>query len=352
MSINKRLTRLASLAQIRFADHACAYPIASFAECSFLSSPSSLSSSFITLNERVGGSQRFSIINGLDEVLTGCGFISTGGVHVQKIPLNVTVRDIEYLDHSASTNERPLYALLVEVEEEVDMSGHDDDGFTDLERYEHRKDKNFRRMEDVIDSDLRGHEDEFQDWADTIQRTDYLEINMDLGRCPNQTETKHEIWLVEAKNWSVLNKFSMNKDEYCTTIKFLHLTEDETEQERAERYAQGDYAPLTRTFLAVGTSQVDSDGDETPAIGRILLYNVVETKTKKDKEEKGEKGENVEEDKGLEDNIAASTVHLSLAHEKESRLGPVSAMNSLDCGSNIYLVVGAGSQVSNWCLRL
>ena len=247
--------------KVRFADHTCASPVAGFAEVPFLPSASG-TSSFVTVSERVGGSQRLTAVGGLDEILKGNGYI-TSGVHVRKVPLGVTVRKIEYLDHEASTNRRPLYVLLVSVDEEVDMSGHDDDGLTDQERYEARLDKNRQVLEDQINSDLKGHDDEFQDWVEEYRRTDYLELNSYLGRCPNYTETKHEVWLVEGTTWLVLQKISMKDEEHATCVELVKLTEEEAAQERAEREAAGNFNVPSRVFLVVGTSTVSEAGGES-----------------------------------------------------------------------------------------
>lgn len=246
--------------KVRFSDHTCASPVAGFAEVPFLPSAST-SSSFVTVSERVGGSQRLSAIGGLDEIMKGKGYI-TSGVHIRKIPLGVTVRKIVYLDHKASTSRRPLYVLLVSVDEEVDMSAHDDDGLTEQERYEARLDQNRKVLEDQINSDLRGHDDEFQDWVEKYTRTDYLQVNSDLGRCPNFTTTKHEIWLMEGTNWTVLQKISMEDEEHSTCVQLIKLTEDEAAQQRAEREAAGNFSVPSRDFVAVGTSTVSEAGGE------------------------------------------------------------------------------------------
>ena len=66
--------------------------------------------------------------------------------------------------------------------------------------------------------------------------------------------------------------------------------------------------------------------EEAPAVGRILLYNIV-----------------VGKPEGADGPPAVS---LSLEHERASKLGPVSSLASLDCGESIHLIVGAGNQVS------
>jgi len=273
----------------------------------------------------VGGSQRFSAIGGLDEIMKGKGYI-TSGVHIRKIPLGVTVRKIVYLDHKASTSRRPLYVLLVSVDEEVDMSAHDDDGLTEQERYEARLDQNRKVLEDQINSDLRGHDDEFQDWVEKYTRTDYLQVNSDLGRCPNFTTTKHEIWLMEGTNWTVLQKISMEDEEHSTCVQLIKLTEDEAAQQRAEREAAGNFSVPSRDFVAVGTSTVSEAGEEAPATGRVLLYDIVVGKS--------------------EGADKPPRVSLSLQHEKASKVGPVSSLASLNCGESIHLIVGAGNHVS------
>ena len=70
----------------------------------------------------------------------------------------------------------------------------------------------------------------------------------------------------------------------------------------------------------------------------FVLTQSLAAESSEDKETKIEDEEGKKKQKKI--------VSLSLVHEKESRLGPVSAINALDCGSSIYLIVGAGSQIS------
>ena len=63
-------------------------------------------------------------------ILPGCG------ISIEKIPLGIKVRHIEYVDDlTVSTATHPVYALLMSREVDVDQSHLIDDGLTP----EHRK---------------------------------------------------------------------------------------------------------------------------------------------------------------------------------------------------------------------
>lgn len=83
---------------------------------------------------------------------------------IEKIPLGVTVRQIEYVDDpTVSTAAHPVYALLISREVDVDQSHLIDDGLTVEQRKEIKDEKDNKRMAKQVEADLGGF-DVDQEW--------------------------------------------------------------------------------------------------------------------------------------------------------------------------------------------
>jgi hypothetical protein len=162
--------------------------------------------------------------------------LAGGGMHVKKIPLGVTVRKIVFLDESAiSTNHHPVYALIVSMDEEVDNSAMDDDGLTMQERDEKKIQEANHRLDRLVDADLKGHEHDFHEWVETIDREDFLDNKKELGLTPPGVRTKYQVWLMDAADWTVFQKIPMAEDDVAQCISVVRLTEDEDDLQKKAR---------------------------------------------------------------------------------------------------------------------
>ena len=375
--------------KVKFCPPGALLPVTSFTTCPQSNTSSVGSQGFLTVHERLGNSQKFTVWGGLDEVLTGCGYLAGGGMHVKKIPLGVTVKKMCYVDHpEVSTPQHPIYVLLVATEKRVDLSKFDDDGLTSTERYELRLEEARVNLERKINNDLRGHEYEFHEWVEAIKHQDFLEIDHKLGRCPPSVKERNEIWLVDAgQDWKVIQKLPLDNGVRANCVELVTLTEDEDEVTRTAREATMNFNPPTTSFIGIGTGVVDNDGEETTAKGKVYLFGVVkneivkeeeeEEDTKKKKEGGGEgkdgeggeegkdgegkevEGKEVEEKDGKgekekaakdqqDDGYWKSTggMKLVLRYQKEIRLGPVTALATIENEGKKSLIVGAGQEVT------
>jgi len=280
-------------------------------------------SGFLTLHERIGriGSQRLTLYSGLDDVFSPHGVLPGGGICVQKVPLGVTVRHIEFIDDaSVSTSSRPIYVMLISREIEADQSYLNDDGLSPEERQRIKEEKEAARIKKQVEADLGGFDIE-QEWVEEIEREDCFEVDRNLGFAPLIPQRKYEVWLVDASSqFSVLDKYELNDFEHGTALKSLFLT---------NVMEDSDETPVKSLFVSVGTSFIDQDGEDLASKGRILLFQV--------KKAKG-KGQGVDR--------RHTPLHLNLKSEKEITVGPVTSLSSLKSEDTYRVVVGAGAEVT------
>lgn len=279
---------------------------------------------FLTLHERIGriGSQRLTLYSGLYDVFSPHGVLPGGGICVQKIPLGVTVRHIEFIDDSSvSTSSRPIYVMLISREIEADQSYLNDDGLSPEERQRIKEEKEAARVKKQVEADLGGFDME-QEWVEEIEREDCFEVDQDLGFAPTIPQRKYEVWLVDASSqFSVLDKYELNEFEHGTCLKSLFLT---------NVIEDSDEVPEKSLFVCVGTSFIDQDGEDLASKGRLLLFQIKKAKAKS---------------RGVVDRNAPP-LHLNLRSEKEITVGPVTSLSSLKSEDIYRVVLGAGAEVT------
>lgn len=277
---------------------------------------------FLTLHERIGriGSQRLTLYSGLYDVFSPRGVLPGGGICVQKVPLGVTVRHIEFIDDaSVSTSYRPIYVMLISREIEADQSYLNDDGLSPEERQRIKDEKEAARVKKQVEADLGGFDIE-QEWVEEIEREDCFEVDRKLGFAPSIPQRKYEVWLVDASSeFSVLDKYELDDFEHGTALKSLFLT---------NVIEDSDETPEKSLFVSVGTSFIDQDGEDLASKGRVLLFQV--KKSKKNQRIDGR----------------LAPLHLNLRSEKEITVGPVTSLSSLKSEDTYRVVVGAGAEVT------
>jgi cleavage and polyadenylation specificity factor subunit 1 len=120
-----------------------------------------------------------------------------GGISVQKVPLGVTVRQIQYIsDTSISTPTHPLYAMLISKEVATDQSYLFDDGITAEVQAKLKEEKEKEKIKRQVEADLGGFDLE-QEWVEEIEREDCFEIEKKYGGAPALETQKYEIWVSE-----------------------------------------------------------------------------------------------------------------------------------------------------------
>ena len=338
--------------KVRFGAPGSPLPVTSFSTCSQANTSTVGKQGFLTVHERIGNSQKFTVWGGLDEVLTGCGYLAGGGMHVKKIPLGVTVKKICYIDDArSSTPANPFYVLIVSSEARIDQSKFDDDGFTPAERYESRLEEARVNLEKQINHDLRGHEYEFHEWVEVIRHNDFLEVDASLGRCPPLIKERNEIWLVDAgEDWKVVQKLRLDNGIRANCVELVTLSVDEDEVTRTAREATMNFKAPTKTFVGIGTAIVDNDGEETTAKGKVLLFDIDKNEDWGDEETKADDGDEKgnKDDKDEDEDFWKSTGRkkMLLHYQKEIRLGPVTALATIENEGKKCLIVGAGQEVT------
>jgi len=131
----------------------------------------------------------------LSDVFTTHGLLPGGGLSVKKIPLGVTVRQIEYVsDPAVSTPAHPVYALLISRELDSDLSHLNDDGLSPEQRQEAKEEKERRRRAKQVEADLGGFDME-QEWVEEIERDDCFEIEKRYGGAPPIPKSVYEVWV-------------------------------------------------------------------------------------------------------------------------------------------------------------
>jgi len=152
---------------------------------------------FLTLHERIGrgGSQRLTMFTGLSDIFTSHGLLPGGGLSVQKVPLGVTVRSIQFLDDvSLSTVSHPIYALLISREKQGDQSHLSDDGRSSLERRLAKEEREKEKIRRQVEADLGGFDVE-QEWVEEIERDDCFFVERKYGGAPSIPTLVYELWV-------------------------------------------------------------------------------------------------------------------------------------------------------------
>ena len=160
------------------------------------------------------------------DLVNSHGLFPGGDVFVEKIPLGVTVRRIQFIDDSAtSSGEHPLYSVLVSRELEEDLSSLNDDGLSQEERQKMRDEKENAKIKRQVEADLGGFDIE-QEWVEEIEREDCFKIATELGGAPPVPKRAYSLWLVDAAHgWIVVDSYELGEFEHATTMQVMSLTE-------------------------------------------------------------------------------------------------------------------------------
>jgi len=311
-----------------------ARPVGSF--CTGMIKSLEVSSSiFMTLHERIGrvGSQRLTVFGGISNFFSPLGIMPGGGYCVEKIPMGVTVHRVQFIDDkTVSTNDHPLYVVLISREMEVDQSGLNDDGLSPEERRRIKDEKEEVKIKRQVEADLGGFDIE-QEWVEEIERENVFEVNTSLGGAPPIRKSAYSLWIVDASNnWDPVDSYELGEFEHGLTMKVMYLTEINVEP--GSNSAIGENVGTDNLFVTVGTGIVDADGEDVSAKGRVLLFEV-----------KREDAESLA--------AGAQIAELSLVHEKEILHGPVTSLSCLTTEGRSRLVIGAGADVNveQWGMR-
>lgn len=157
------------------------------------------------------------------------GLLPGGGFCLEKIPLGVTVRRIEFIDDATVSSQGCcLYAMLVSRELEVDMSQLNDDGMAPEERERLEKEKEAAKISRQVQADLGGFDVE-QEWVEEIEREDCFEIDKELGGAPPLLQCSYALWIVDAaNNFSVVDSYELGEFDHGMTMRVMSLTEVST----------------------------------------------------------------------------------------------------------------------------
>lgn len=300
-------------------------PIAGFCSGFPLNSQKS-HSGFITVHERIGrvGSQRLTLCNGLSDVFTTHGILTGKGTCVEKIPLGVTVRRIEYIDDPSISNvAHPIFAMLVSREVDVVQSNLINDGLTEQQRNQLKEEKERQKMAKQVEADLGGFDIEHE-WVEQIERDDCFEIEKRYGGAPSIPQSRYELWVIDSSNWEILDTFQFDEFEHGMTMKSLSLSDIPPDMTGSSNNADDDMFHDEVPFLAVGTGVIDEDGEDVSSRGRIILFQLRRTG----------------------DRTAKFELELHFLYDKEISLGPVTALNGLTCEGKSRLIVGAGAEIT------
>lgn len=138
----------------------------------------------------------------------------------------MTVRQVQFIDDaSVSSAARPLYALLISREIEVDQGLLDDDGLGPEERQKIKDEKEKEKTLRQVEADLGGFDVE-QEWVEEIERDDYFEVDTTLGRAPPLPKRVFEVWLVDAASgWNVIDSYQLKEIEHGASMEVMSLSE-------------------------------------------------------------------------------------------------------------------------------
>jgi cleavage and polyadenylation specificity factor subunit 1 len=134
-------------------------------------------------------------ISRLSDVFTTHGILTGKGACIEKIPLGVTVRRIEYIDDpSVSNSAHPVFAILVSREVDVVQTNLNDDGLSEQQRYELKEQKERKKMEKQVEADLGGFDVEHE-WVEQIDRDDCFDVEKRYGGAPPIPQSRYELWV-------------------------------------------------------------------------------------------------------------------------------------------------------------
>ena len=138
----------------------------------------------------------------------------------------MTVRQVQFIDDaSVSSAARPLYALLISREIEVDQGLLDDDGLSPEERQKIKDEKDKEKTLRQVEADLGGFDVE-QEWVEEIERDNYFEVDTTLGRAPPLPKRVFEVWLVDAASgWNVIDSYQLKEVEHGASMEVMSLSE-------------------------------------------------------------------------------------------------------------------------------
>lgn len=276
---------------------------------------------FLTLHERVGkiGSQRLTLFNNISKVFDSSGILLGSGFCLERIPLGVTVRQIQFIDDpTVSSGAHPLYAVLVSNEEHLDQSEWNSDGLTEEERREIERKKDEDKVRKQVEADLGGF-DLQSEWVEEIERENCFEIDLSLGGAPPIRNSAYSLWIVDASNrWAVVDSYEFGDQEHGMTMQPMALTEfrEEPGSTIPDDGTDSEQIP----FIAVGTAIVDHNGEDVSSHGRVLLFRLTSSRSQ--------------------------VAELSLTLEKNIFHGPVASLSCLSVEGRNRLVIGAGADVN------
>ncbi|GKY93126.1 hypothetical protein MPSEU_000280800 [Mayamaea pseudoterrestris] len=282
---------------------------------------------FVTLHERVGrvGSQRITAFHGLSPAFQSQGLLVGNSSYLaEKILLGVTVRAVCFIDDDTiSSPDRPIYAMLVSRELEVDQLDIDNDGVSPEEKERIQEEKQAAKIQKQVEADLGGFDLETE-WVEEIEREDCFAISDTLGGAPPLVTEAYSLWIVDAaSNWMVVDSFEFEEYEHALTMKVMRLTDfpdvsGSSEEDTTEHNDQ--------LFVTVGTGIVNHNGEDVTSKGRALLFEISPP---------------------AEENLMATDVPvLSLKYEKNISHGPVTSLSCLAAEGRHRLVIGAGADVN------
>ena len=133
--------------------------------------------------------------------------------------MGVTVKRLEYFDHSMAAKGHPVYAMIVSHEIEEDQSDLNDDGLSPEERRIAEEEKEAERTKRQVEADLGGYD------IDDNETEDVFDIDKSYGLAPPISKERHEVLLVDANGWKVLDRFLLNDYEQGLSLKTMALTE-------------------------------------------------------------------------------------------------------------------------------
>jgi cleavage and polyadenylation specificity factor subunit 1 len=171
------------------------------------------------------------------------GIIPGGGYFVEKLPMGVTVRQVQFIDNPAICGSRPLYAMLVSREFEDDLSPLNDDGLAGDERERLAEEKESAVIKRQVEADLGGFDIE-QEWVEAIERENCFKVDTDFGGAPPISKSAYSIWVVDAASgWVVVDSYELEEFEHGLTMQVMALSEVSTRETHVHTLHVG--IPLT-----------------------------------------------------------------------------------------------------------
>lgn len=168
----------------------------------------------------------FALSCRISNVYSPHGLFPGAGLCIEKVPLGVTVRRIQFIDDSSvSSRDHPLYAALISRELESDQSHLNDDGLTPEERQRLKDEKEAAKVKRQVEADLGGFDIE-QEWVEEIERENCFEIDKTIGGAPPIPKSAYALWVVDASNnWNVVDSYELGEYEHGMTMNIMSLTE-------------------------------------------------------------------------------------------------------------------------------